>query len=91
MNIELIRKLFSEATFDESRIKDGVYHPYIPLQFSDQPMQWSITDEQIEKFAKLIINECKKVIDPSDDLCSMAEDIHRGQCVRMISKHFGVV
>jgi len=41
-------------------------------------------------FAELIINECKKVIDPTYDLCSIAEEIHRYKCIIMLDKHFGL-
>jgi hypothetical protein len=41
-------------------------------------------------FAKLIVEECKKAIDPTDDLCSMMEEVNRYYCVLMIDKHFGV-
>jgi len=38
MNSELIRDLFNKATFDQTRLVDGVYHPYIPLQYGGEPM-----------------------------------------------------
>lgn len=51
--------LFNEAIFDESKVDAfNVYHPYIPLQISDQPFHYGITTEQYHKFAKLIIKEC---------------------------------
>ena len=54
-----IDELFNEAIFDESRVDAfNVYHPYIPLQISDQPFNYGITKEQYYKFAKAIIKEC---------------------------------
>jgi hypothetical protein len=47
----LIKELFSKATFDENG-------PYIPLQSSREPMRWSITDDQLEKFANSVLEEC---------------------------------
>jgi hypothetical protein len=44
----------------------------------------------LEKFALLIVEECKKAIDPTDDLCSMMEEVNRYNCILMIDKHFGV-
>ena len=59
---ERIRELFHEATFDESSMIDGVYHPYISLQSYREPMRYSITKVQYEKFAELIVRECAQVI-----------------------------
>lgn len=54
-----IDELFNEAIFDESRVDAfNVYHPYIPLQISDQPFNYGITKEQYYKFAESIIKEC---------------------------------
>lgn len=52
----------------------------------DKP--WLLVDH--EKFALLIIEECKKAIDPTDDLCGMMEEVHRYASVEMIDKHFGI-
>lgn len=52
-----VSQLFDEATFDETRIVSGVYFPYIPLQVYGEPMRYSITAAQYDKFAKLIIQE----------------------------------
>ena len=46
--------------------------------------------EDMVSLAELIIEECKKAIDPTDDLCSMMEEVGRYNCVWMIGKHFGV-
>jgi hypothetical protein len=46
--------------------------------------------EDMVNFAELIIEECKKAIDPTDDLCSMMEEVGRYNCVSIIDKHFGV-
>jgi hypothetical protein len=43
-----------------------------------------------KKFAELIIQECKKAIDPTGDLTSMAEAGWREECMKMIDQHFGV-
>ena len=59
---ERIQGLWDKATFDESRIVDGVYHPYIALQFMGEPGRYSITDEQKAKFAELIVRECAEQI-----------------------------
>jgi hypothetical protein len=86
---ERIQKLIEEAVakslleFSESNIT-------VTIEGSIGRVVATIPTEFCEKFAELIIEECKKVIDPSDDLCSMAEDIHRRSCVEMIDKHFGV-
>lgn len=60
---EKIKKLFNEATFEEDRLIDGIYHPYIPLQFAGEPFRFAITSEQYHKFAELIIEECIKICD----------------------------
>ena len=59
---ERIQELWEQATFDESRIVDGVYHPYIALQFMGEPVRYSITDEQKTKFAELIVRECASIV-----------------------------
>lgn len=97
-----IDKLFTQATFDESRIDvRGRYHPYIPLQRTDQPFTYEITKEQYEKFADLIIQECAglfinqryMILDP---LRPFAEERvrtlkeHDKHTVIKILKHFGV-
>ena len=67
MNTQLIHKLFDVATFDESRVRsyvneDGsqteIYQPYIPLTWCGEPTRFSITQEQINKFVELIVQEC---------------------------------
>lgn len=60
--IKTISELFNEATFDERRLIDRIYHPYIPLQIYNQPLRFSITKEQYEKFAQLLIQECITII-----------------------------
>jgi hypothetical protein len=69
-------KLFSEATFESDRMRDGVYHPYIPIQFSDQPLRLSVTQDQYRKFAELIIHECVKICEQN------AEDVDNGDVFR---------
>ena len=90
---ERIQKLIEEAIakslleFSESNITVTIESS---IEGSIGRIVATIPTEFCEKFAELIIEECKKVIDPSDDLCSMAEDVHRRACVKMIDKHFGV-
>ena len=43
-----------------------------------------------EKFAELIVRECKRAIDPTGDLTSMSEAGWRTACMKMIDEHFGV-
>ena len=43
-----------------------------------------------EKFAELIVRECKRAIDPTGDLTSMSEAGWRKACMKMIDEHFGV-
>lgn len=61
---------------------------FINIKMNDETMV-SIPVEFCEKFAELVVKECIKVIDPTDDLCSIAEEVHRYQCVNMIKEHFG--
>jgi hypothetical protein len=63
----LIEKFFNEATFEENQFKNGMYHPYIPLQIAGQPTRYSVTEEGYRKFAELIIRECSKVADDNFD------------------------
>lgn len=60
-----ITELWEQATFDESRVIGGVYHPYVPLQIAGQPTRFSVTEEQQQKFAELLIEEvealCKSI------------------------------
>lgn len=101
-----IDQLFSQATFDTERMAGGVYHPYIPLQVSGEPMRWSITQAQYHAFAKLIAAECARLCDLN------GEDVDNGdvfrsdtqrltayqtrfstgnyECADLIRKHFGV-
>ena len=73
-------KLFSDATFEPDRMRDGVYHPYIPLQFSGEPLRLSITQDQYRKFAELIIQECVKICEQN------AEDVDNGDVFRQDAK-----
>jgi len=59
---ERIKELWGQATFDESRMIGGIYHPYIPLQYGGEPIRYSITEDQIEKFAELIVRECARCV-----------------------------
>lgn len=69
-------RLFSEAIFEPERMRDGVYHPYIPLQFGDQPLRMSVTQDQYRKFAELIIQECVKICEQN------GEDVDNGDVFR---------
>jgi flagellin-specific chaperone FliS len=69
-------ELFEEATFDESRIVNGMYHPYIPLQIYGEPIRYSVTKAQYEKFARLMIQECIKTLEEA------ADDIDNGDIFR---------
>lgn len=82
MNRQLIDELFYIATFDKSRMIDGVYHPYIPLQVSGEPIRYSITEDQMHRFAELIIKEVYKVFDDNyyndpQEISNFVDDIQR--------------
>lgn len=93
---ERIMKLFDQATFDESRVVDGVYHPYIPLQFYGEPLRLSITREQYHKFAELIIRKCVEQVEQAkhspfvslDDAKRMQHFVNVTK--KKITKHFGI-
>jgi hypothetical protein len=53
---------------------------------SDGPVPWVWE----EKFGELVVEECLKVLDPSDDLTSMNEEYGRLAAMQMIKKHFGI-
>jgi hypothetical protein len=63
---ERIRELTIKATGMENAL----------VAFNSEGVAFS--KEDMINLAELIIEECKKVIDPTDDLCSM------------IDKHFGI-
>lgn len=75
MNLSF-KELFHSATFDESRIVNGIYHPYLPLQIYGEPIRYSVTRDQYEKFARLVIQECIKTLN------GVAEDIDNGDIFR---------
>jgi hypothetical protein len=69
MNYKLVDQLFSQATYDPSRMVNNVYHPYIPLQYSGEPIRFSITQEQYHKFAELIVEKCiQACLDNAEDV-----------------------
>lgn len=72
----MIDQLFAQATFEPDRMVDGIYHPYMPLQFSGQPIRLSITQDQYRTFAELIIQECVKIC------VQNAEDVDNGDVFR---------
>ena len=86
MNRQLIDELFYIATFDKSRMIDGVYHPYIPLQVSGEPIRYSITEDQMHKFAELIIKEVYKVADDN----FYGDPHHVNEYIEDIERVFGV-
>ena len=103
MNTQLIHKLFDVATFDESRVRsyvneDGsqteIYQPYIPLTWCGEPTRFSITSEQINKFAELIVRECIGCCDQviSDPVPKSVDTWLNGgsQCIIEIKEHFGI-
>lgn len=75
---ERIRELMIKATGMENAL----------VAFNSEGVAFS--KEDMVSLAELIIEECKKAIDPTDDLCSLMEEVGRYNCVLMIDKHFGV-
>jgi hypothetical protein len=69
-------ELFEMSTFEEDRIVNGVYYPYIPLQTYGEPSRYSVTKAQYEKFARLIIQECIETLEET------ADDIDNGDIFR---------
>lgn len=102
----LIDKLFSQATFEPDRMLSGMYHPYVPLQVSGEPMRLSITQAQYHAFAKLIATECVKLCEQNgedvDNGDVFRSEPHRQvtyetrwstgsyECAELIRKHFGL-
>ena len=82
---EKIKEFFSEATFEPDRLVDGIYYPYIPLQYSCEPCRYTITDDGIQKFAELIIQECRIALRPM-----LRDMISREEAYELIKEHFGV-
>ena len=58
MKHTILDDLFNQATYEPNRMSAGIYHPYIPLQVSGEPLRLSITQEQYYKFAELIVERC---------------------------------
>ena len=73
-----IRELMIKATGMENAL----------VAFNSEGVAFS--KEDMVSLAELIIKECKKAIDPTDDQCSLMEEAARYNCVLMIDKHFGV-
>jgi hypothetical protein len=94
---ERIKELFDQATFDESRMVDGFYHPYIPLQFHGEPVRLSVTREQYHKFAELIVRECYEscrgqVLDKETaDTNELTYNDAVGDCAIGLLQHFGIM
>lgn len=47
-------------------------------------------DNDVVEFGELVLSECLKVLDPSDDLTSMHEESGRYAAMRMIERYFGI-
>ena len=75
---ERIRELWDEAA------KSTAAYP------SGQNNSWETQINFMDKFAELIVAECKRAIDPTGDLTSMSEAGWRKACMKMIDEHFGV-
>ena len=75
---ERIRELMIKATGMQNAL----------VAFNSEGVVFSKAD--MVSLAELIIEECKKAIDPTDDLCSMMEEVGRYNCVLIIDKHFGL-
>jgi len=65
--------------------------------FEDKSFGWSVlagTDNNLKKFAELIVRECTKVVEnlsPGyDDYRNQIEDAFRRDCVEQMKQHFGV-
>ena len=53
--------------------------------------QYTFLEQDLEKFAELIVRECARVIDRGDgEMSSQAETIWCNVCRDVILKHFGV-
>ena len=92
-----IKELWELATFDESRIVDGIYHPYIALQFAGEPGRYSITEEQRAKFAELIVKECiditsglSKLFPRTDVSFDVGYTMGTTRATKEIKEHFGI-
>lgn len=85
---EKIKELFAEATFEEERIVDGMYHPYIPLQIAGEEFRHSITQKQYHKFAELIVKECIEVC--RSRVGKADYNTGRMHCASDIKEHFGI-
>ena len=82
---ELIKELWQQATpIDESRIVGGFYHPYIALQIAGEPTRHTFTEQELEKFAEVIVRECDKYVSERWDVCEPW--MNPGDLL----KHFGV-
>ena len=75
---ERIRELMIKATGMQNAL----------VAFNSEGVVFSKAD--MVSLAELIIEECKKVIDPTDDLYGMMEEVGRYNCIWMIDKHFGL-
>lgn len=96
---EKIRNLWQQATpLDESRIVDGWYKPYVALQIVGQPTRHTFTEQELEKFAELIVRECASICEINGQSYKYSFTPAKAQlaestsnhCGIMIKKHFGV-
>jgi hypothetical protein len=51
----------------------------------DDKYHWYVSDEQMKKFAELIVKECGVALRPM-----LRDMVSRGQAFDLIKKHFGV-
>ena len=57
----------------------------------DDKYHWYVGNEQLKKFAELIVRECLDVLNPDNDhLTSMREEYGRKMSIRLIEQHFGI-
>ena len=76
---ERIKELALQSGGGLSCIAEPLEHP------------WKFSQQELEKFAELIVKECARVIDRGDgEMSSQAETIWCNVCRDDILKHFGV-
>jgi len=94
---ERIKELFHQATFEEDRIVNGIYYPYIPLQFAGELCRLSVTSEQYHKFAELIVKDCVQRLRQEGELATIQAFVgstykfaYMNEAANIIKQHFGV-
>ena len=61
MNIDneyVHNQMYNVVRINEDGSQTEIYQPYIPLTWCGEPTRFSITQEQINKFVELIVQEC---------------------------------